>query len=78
MKSHGSLPGSKLHVDVELPHVVRDPHPAVVGGQLVEHVAGDDRDRGRGVQVHLRPDALDEGYVGQTNNQCQISFVLFH
>ena len=44
--------------------MVRDPHPAVVGGQLVEHVAGDDRDRGRGVHRDFCADALDEGFIG--------------
>ena len=58
------LPGRKLDVDADLPHVVWDAHaPAVVGGagQLVEEVAPDDRDRGGGVEVDLGPDALDEG-----------------
>ena len=58
------LPGRELDVDAELPHVVWDAHaPSVVGGagQLVEEVAPEDRDRGRGVEVDLSPDALDEG-----------------
>ena len=57
------IPGCKLHVDVELPHVVGDPHPSVVGGQLVEEVAGDDRDRGRRVKVNFCADSLDERVV---------------
>ena len=47
--------------------MVWDSHPAVVGGQYVEHVAGDDRDRGRRVKVNLCSDALDDGFIGEDN-----------